>query len=541
LSGKIVAAYIQGTNSRLTGTCTKHFVCNDIETNRVKSSSNLSERSMREIFAMPFEYAVKEGKSLGIMTAFNMVNGTYCAANSHVLTDILKYDWGFTGFTVSDWGSIDPVPTVTAANAGQDVELITLSKFGTAPLGAAIAAKTVSIDRVTDMARRIMRTKAYAQAIGKTPGITNYTAQLMSPAHKTLCLQMARECIVLAKNDSNTLPLDKTAVKSIALVGPWANTTRMSGSSSGYAYCSLPANRVSWVQGITAKIGASKVINNGTWQTADAVLVFVGVCGEMENKDRPLLGITAVDDSLNADAASSTLVTQIMAAGKKCIVVFTGGSAAKKEAWANAPAIVVAWYPGESQGTALADILFGDVNPSARLSSSWPVSEASLPPWNPSAQQHQYPSVDSGVGYMWYDKKGVSPFLAFGHGLSYTTFTYSNMRLSSNSANVGEDITVTVNIKNAGTRAGDDVAQLYISEKAPLLPRQVKLLKGFVRVTLNAGEAKDVSFLLTPRDFAYFNDKLANGGKFIVQPDDYTIAVGSSSINLSLKATLTLQ
>jgi beta-glucosidase len=540
LSGKIGAAYIKGSNSKLTGTSVKHFVCNDIETNRRTSSSNISERCLREIFAMPFEMCVKEGKALGIMTAFNQVNGTYCAGNPHVLTDILKYDWGFTGYTLSDWGAIDPVATATAANAGQDVELITVNKFGTTPLGNALTTKAVSVARLDDMARRIMRNKAYSQVIGKTFGISYYTANLMSPAHQAVCLELGRKSIVLAKNDNNTLPLDKTTINSVALVGPWVSTIRLSGGGSGFAICQLPANVVMWAAGISAKIGASKVINNGTWNTADAVLVFVGVNGENENSDRPLLGITG-STATTADAASSTLVTQIMAAGKKCIVVFTGGTAAKKEAWANAPAIVVAWYPGESQGTALADILFGDVNPSGRLSSSWPMSEASLPPWNPTTLQHQYPSVDTGVGYMYYDKTGITPFLAFGHGLSYTTYTYSNIRLSSNPAIVGEDITVTVNIKNAGTRAGEEVAQLYISEKAPFMPRQVKLLKGFARVALNAGEAKDVSFLLTPRDFAYFNDKLANGGKFIVQPDDYTIAVGPSSINLPLKVTLTLQ
>jgi len=540
LSGKIGAAYIKGANSRLAGTTEKHFVCNDIETNRRTSSSNISERCLREIFAMPFEICVKEGKTLGIMTAFNQLNGTYCAGNPHVLTDILKYDWGYTGYTISDWGAIDPVATATAANAGQDVELITVAKFGTTPLDNAISTKAVSIARIDDMARRIMRNKAFSQVIGKPFGVSNYTNALMGPAHQAICLQLGRESIVLAKNDNNTLPLDKTTINSIALVGPWVSTVRLSGGGSGYAICQLPANVVMWAQGISAKIGASKVINNGTWQSADAVLVFIGVNGETENADRPLLGITGSDATV-ADAASSTLVTQIMAAGKKCIVVFTGGTAAKKEAWANAPAIVVAWYPGESQGTALADILFGDVNPSGKLSSSWPVSESSLPAWNPTSLQHQYPSVDTGVGYMYYDRTGIAPFLAFGQGLSYTTFAYSNIRLSQTTAQVEEDITVTVNIKNAGARAGDEVAQLYISEKAPAMPRQVKQLRGFARLTLNAGEAKDVSFNLKPRDFAYYNDKLANGGKFIVQPDDYTIAVGPSSINLPLKVTLTLE
>jgi beta-glucosidase len=539
LSGKIGAAYIKGSNSKLTGTSEKHFVCNDIETNRRTSSSNISERCLREIFAMPFEICIREGKSLGIMTAFNQVNGTFCAGNAHVLTDILKYDWGFTGYTLSDWGAIDPVATATAANAGQDVELITIARFGTAPMTSVLASKSVSAARLDDMARRIMRNKAYSQVIGKTFGVAYYTDKLMGAEHQAICLELGRKSIVLAKNDNSTLPLDKSTINSVALVGPWVNTIRLSGGGSGFAICQLPANVTMWQAGIAAKIGASKVINNGTWQTADAVLVFVGVNGENENADRPLLGISTSNATV-ADAASSTLVSQIMAAGKKCIVVFTGGTAAKKEGWANAPAIVVAWYPGESQGKALADILFGDVNPSGKLSSSWPLSESSLPPWDPTSLQHKYPSADTGVGYMWYDRTGIAPFLAFGHGLSYTTYVYNNLRVSPETGCAGEDFTVTVNIKNSGTRAGEEVAQLYISEKAPALPRPVKVLRGFARVALGAGEAKDVSFKLTPRDFAYFDDRPSGGGKFVVQPDAYTIQVGPSSINLPLKATLTL-
>ncbi len=540
LSGMMGAYYIKGTNSRLCGTTEKHLICNDIETNRRTSNSIVSERYLREIAAEPFEYCVRVGKSLGFMTAFNQVNGQYCAGNSHVQTDILKYDLGSTGFTISDWGAIANVPTATAANAGQDVELITADKFGTTPLGSAVSTKAVSAARLDDMARRIMRNKAFSQVIGKPFGVANYVNQLMSPAHQAICLQLGRESIVLAKNDSNWLPLNKTTINSVAIVGPWATNNRMSLSGSGYAICFETANYVSWIQGITAKIGASKVITNGTWQSADAVLVFLGVNGEAENSDRPLLGISGSDATVS-DAASSTLVTQILAAHKKCIVVFTGGTAAKKEAWANAPSIVVAWYPGESEGTSLADVLFGDVNPSGKLSSSWPVSESSLPLWNISTLQHQYPSVDTGVGYMWYDKTGIAPFMAFGQGLSYTTYAYSNIRLNKSSAYVGEDIAVTVNIKNTGLRDGVEIPQLYISEKAPAMPRQVKLLKGFARVSLSAGASQDVSFKLTPRDFAYFDDKLTNGGKFITQPDDYIIQVGPSSINLPLKATLTLQ
>ena len=530
LNGMIGASYIKGAQSVKVGVTVKHFVCNDIETNRgisgTGSSSNVSERTLRETHAMPFEYAVREGKALGIMVAYNKVNSTYCTENPHLLTDILKYDWGHRGYTLSDWGAMHS--TSPATNAGQDVELVNNTYFGTA-LTSAVATKAVSQQRIDDMVRRIMRNKVFSGVIGKTPGMTQYTSDLMGAAHQQVCLNVGRESIVLVKNDNNLLPLDKNTLTSIAVVGTYANQTRLSGGGSGAASCASASNQVSPIQGITTKVGAAKV--TATWQNADVVIVVVGVSGEAEGSDRSSLGISG---------DGNTLVPQVMAAGKKCIVVYTGGTAASKEAWADAPAILVAWYPGESQVTALADVIFGDVNPSGKLSSSWPVSSSSLPTFNVSLMQIPYESPDTSIGYKWYDRTGIQPFLAFGHGLSYTTFTYSNIRFSANPAQAGEDVVVTVNIKNAGTRAGVETAQLYLSEKAPKLKRPVKELRGFARVSLAAGANADVSFTLRPREFAYFDDSPAVN-KFVVQADDYTIQVGTSSKVLPLTATLTLQ
>jgi beta-glucosidase len=492
---------------------------------------------------MPFEICVRKGKTLGIMTAFNQINGVYCAGNNHVLTDILKYDYGFTGYTLSDWGSIRPVATNVAANAGQDVELITVLKFGTTPLGSAVNSGLVSKARLDDMARRIVRNKAFSEVYNKPFNFRQYSAEFGGAVHKAACLELGQKSIVLAKNTNNVLPLDPNTIKSVALLGPWADSSkvRVSGGGSGNANCLNHNNRVSWYKGISDRIGSSKVMYRpSSWQNAEVVIVFVGVNGETENTDRPLLGIASSTDPAVSDAESSTLVQQVVAAKKKCIVVFTGGTAAKKEGWADADAILVAWYPGESQGKALAQILFGDVNPSGKLSSSWPMNESSLPAWKPTSLQHQYPSVDTGIGYMWYDRTGKAPFMAFGHGLSYTTFAYSNIRLSQTMAMVGEDITATVTVMNTGSRDGDEIAQLYLSETAPAMPRPVKVLRGFAKVSLKKGESKDVSFLLRPRDFAYFNDNI-KPPRFIVQADTYTIRVGPSSINLPLSATVTLK
>jgi beta-glucosidase len=528
LCGKIGAAYIRGAQSTLMGCIAKHYVCNEIESNRKNSNSVVGDRTLREIFGYSFELCFREGHSLGTMSAYNLVNGLHATECPHILTDLLKYDWGHRGYVLSDMGAMHT--TAPAANAGQDVELKNNTFFGTA-LAAAVASKSVSQARLDDMASRMLRAKVYARLIGKigsTTGITpQYTSTLMSQAHLDTCLKVGRESIVLVKND-NTLPLDKT--KTVAVVGSFANTTRLGVGGSGAASCAASSNDVSPLAGITAKVGASKVTSS--WQNADAVIVVVGVDGEVEGTDRSTLAISS--------SADNSLVSSIKAAGKPCITVITGGTAASQDAWfTNANAVIVAWYPGQRQGTALADVIYGDVNPSGKLSSSWPVNEASLPPFNASASTIKYESPDTGHGYLWYDRTGKAPLLAFGYGLSYTTFSYNSISISPANPHVYDDITVTAIIGNTGSKAGDEVVQLYVSDiSTPAgFPRPVKELRGFARVSLNAGEKKNVTFTLRPRELAYYNTTL---GAFTVHSGQYKIMVAPSSKELPATTTQTI-
>jgi Beta-glucosidase-related glycosidases len=528
LCGKMGAAYVRGAQSTLMGCIAKHYVCNEIETNRTTSNSVVSERTLREIFGYSFELVFREGHSLGTMSSYNLVNGVHATECPHTLTDLLKYDWGHRGYALSDMGAMHS--TAPAANAGQDVELKNNTYFGTA-LAVAVAAKSVSQARLDDMASRILRAKVYAQLIGKigsTTGITpQYTSLLMCQAHLDTCLKVGRESIVLAKND-NTLPLDKT--KTVAVVGSYANQARQSLGGSGASSCALSSNDVSPLAGITAKVGASKVTS--TWQNADAVIVVVGVSGEAEGSDRSSLAISSSSDN--------TLVSSIKAAGKPCITVITGGTAASQEAWyTDANAVIVAWYPGQKQGTALADIIYGDVNPSGKLSSSWPVNDASLPAFNANATTINYESPDTGHGYRWYDRTGKPVFLPFGYGLSYTTFSYNSISISPATPHVYDDIIVTANIGNTGSKSGDEVVQLYVSDISTVagFPRPVKELRGFARVSLNAGEKKDVTFTLRPRELAYYNTTL---GKFTIHSGQYKIMVAPSSKDLPAATTQTI-
>ena len=531
LSARISVAYCNGAQSVHCVVMPKHFVCNDMEALRQYYSSNVSERTLREIYCMPFEYAVREGKAWSIMSAYNQVNGLYSCDNAHLLTDILKNDWGFRGFVSSDWNSVKS--TVAAANAGQDVEMPGSTYFGT-PLLNAVALTQVTPERLDDMVKRIVRVKAWASVIGKLgePAVVQFASDLKSEANQQIALEVARKSIVVVKNEkfgtetAPVLPLDKT--KTVAVVGPYAGISRLNGSGSGRTcpYYDVPPS-----QGIINKITAAKVIDSAQWQNADVVIACVGVSGEGEGSERITATLEPPDGQLG-------LINAILSAGKKCVVVLTGGSAAAQEAWSTAPAVIVAWYPGEEQGNALADILYGDVNPSGRLSATWPASASQLPPFSSANNVVPYEGPDTGRGYRFYDRCNLKPLYAFGHGLSYTTFEYSNLIINPNPAHIGEDVVVSVDITNTGGMAGDEVAQLYLSENAPDLPRPVKELRGFARVTIPKGATQTVSFTLREREFAYWDTRK---NRFFAQPDAYAVMVGPSSDNLPLTGTIMLQ
>ncbi len=541
LSGMIAASYSKGVQSLKCVNMPKHLICNDMENNRGSYSANVSERTLREIYAMPWEYAIKQGKAYSVMSAMNEVNGTYCSQNPHTLTDILKKDFGFRGFVVCDMGSLHSTPL--AANAGEDVELESSSYFGST-LISAVTANTVSMARLNDMARRILQLKVWAGLIGKVglSAVTQYASLLNDAAHQALCLKVAQESITLVKNakfgteTTPTLPLSKS--DTVALVGPYYTVGRTSADHSSGEECAF--DTISFLQGVTAELPPGHVLDSSHWRNANVVIACLGVSGEGEGSDRT----TA---TLEPPSGQIALVNAILAAGKKCVVVMTGGSAAVGDVWDSVSAVVVAWYPGEKQGTALAQILFGDVNPSGKLSASWPASLSQLPPFSSANNVVPYERADTGRGYRYYDRCNLTPLYPFGYGLSYTTFKYSNLTITPNPAFVGQDIVVTATIQNTGADSGAEVPQLYVSDLAPPLPRPVKELRGFARVCLAAGASTTVSFALHEREFAYFDTTAASVtswapyGQFVTHPGNYAIKVGPSSATLPLSGTLTLQ
>jgi beta-glucosidase len=544
LAARSAVSYCNGAQSLNCVVIAKHLVCNDRENNRQNGTTNFNavvpERTLREIYCMPFEYVVKESKAWGIMSALNKVDNLECSANPHVLTDILKTDWGFRGFVVSDWNAIVD-PSYTSANAGQDVQLPNANVFSLLP--SDVTAGRVTQARLDDMTKRIVRTKVWAAVLNKCTNVTKYASDLMSAAHSNLALEVAQKSIVVVKNANfgtpaaPALPLDPT--QNVAVVGSYYNQCRQSPTGSGTSgqNCPSPTAQVAPDAGISARVGAKYV--GQTTTNASIVIVVCGTSGYNEGVDMSSLTI----DNTNDNAA----VTSAKSAGKKCVVVLTGGTAAIPEAWANADAVIVAWYPGQAQGTALAQILYGDVNPSGRLSSTWAAAAAQLPAFVATPTTINYEGPDTGRGYRYFDKTAQVPQYAFGLGLSYTTFAYSNLTISPSPAYVGQDVVVSVDIQNTGTLAGDEIPQLYLQENGASAaghPRPVKELRGFARVTLAAGQKKTVSFTLREREFAYFDTAL---NKFVAAPGAYTILVGPQSYagqpvsSFPTSGTLTLQ
>jgi len=519
LSGKLAAARIRGIQTVGVIADPKHYAANNIENGRGGFPVEISERALRELYTYNFMIAVKEGDAWSAMASYNNVNGFAATANNHLINGIMKNDWGFQGWVVSDWGATYG-NTVGAAWGSTDIEMPSPGAFSYANLSAAISNGSVPQSLVDDKVRRILLTmfKAGMFAPGYNP--VAYTADLKSAATRTLALQAARESMVLAKNTGNLLPLNKATTQRIAVIGPYANDCRNDGGGSGSLtgpYCISP------LQGITSKISGSATTLVTDWTTADYVFVVVGINDLGEGFDR-----TNVDLPVVGGVDQNALVAQVMAAKpNRTIVVYTGGSAAVAGSWSNAPAVVIAFYPGQEQGTALADVLFGDYNPAGRLAVSFPNTASQIPPWGQSF--NVYESAGEGRGYYYYDKHNLTPLFAFGHGLSYSAFTYSNLRITP-----GTTVTIQVDVQNTGTRAGDEVVQLYVGDPVASVDRRVKDLRGFQRVNLAPGALATITFTLTDQDLAYWNDA-TNGWR--TEPGAFNVLIGASSRDIRLQGS----
>ena len=515
--GRMGAAVVSGVQEHMMA-CAKHFAGNSIELMRLWVDVRIVERTLREIYLPHFKACVDAGVA-SVMNAYNTLNGEPCAQNNYLLRDILKTEWGFPGFVLSDFGSIKS--TVPSARAGCDVEMDRRIHYDW-KLKAAVKSGLVPESAIDEAVARQVRQHLRFSHLEGAPGYDR--EKLGCPEHVAVARECAQKSLVLLKNERGALPLDRAKIKTIAVIGEQADKANLGGTWSTIL---TPAYVVSPLDGIRRAAGpAVKVIYadgrdleeaGRSAARADAAVVVAGLTKKDENEgiDRLHLGLHEPDVDL---------VRKVAAANPRCIVVINAGGAVTMEEWKDqVSAILMAWYSGMEGGAAIADILFGDVNPSGKLPIVFPKSPDQLVPFNNRARQVEYGYYH---GYRWFDKKGLTPAFPFGFGLSYTRYEYGNLRLSENITGRSGRIRALVDVTNSGGRAGEEIVQLYIGSNGSRVDRPVKDLKAFARVALAPGETKTVAFELDPGDLAFYDVERA---AWEIEELEYTVHVGPSS------------
>ncbi len=529
--GEFGAAVIRGVQKHNVMATAKHYAANSIEYSRFKVNVQISERTLREVYLPHFKRCIEVGCAT-VMSAYNKVRSEYCGHNSYLLRDILKGEWGFDGFVHSDWmnGLRD---TFKGISGGLDVEMPRAKYYGR-KLEKAVKLGKVPPNLVDDSVRRILRT-VLKFTTKEDP--QKYDSDVIGCSdHVLLALEVAEKSMVLLKNQYNLLPLNIDEMDTLAVIGPLADKKNTGDHGSSHV---RQKNIITHLQGIKNSVGNKvKVIHNEgddidvaqqIAQSVDSVVLFVGYTYKDEGEyiphiskglgDRPNLGLKKDDIKL---------IEAVAKVNDKCLVVLVGGSAIIMEEWKKkVPSILMAWYSGMEGGNALANIIFGKVNPSGKLPFTIPKDAAHLPHFEIDIDEIEYGYYH---GYTLMEKENIEPAFPFGFGLSYTEYSYKNIRVESTE----ERITVSVDISNIGAVAGEEIVQLYIGFENSRVDRPKKLLRGFKKVALNPKETKTVSIDVKKTDFAWYNP---DNKAWEVESIKYTIYVGSSSKNEDLLTT----
>ena len=540
LAGRIAAAYIQGVQSQGVGTCVKHFAANNQEFERMVNDSIVDERTLREIYLPAFETVITQAQPWSVMCAYNKVNGVYASENPRLLQEILRDEWGFKGFVVSDWGAVHD--RAKGVQAGLNLEMPGSGDVNRQKVIEAVNAGQLSVARLDEVVTELVAV-VLRGAAGRRAGATFDVNE-----HHELARQAAGESIILLKNEDRLLPLDAAKPMKIAVVGAFAKWPRYQGAGSSQvkptlisnAYEELekllgPGTRLSFtggydVEGAVTAQGLDEA--RALARAADVALVFAGLPDVLESEGFDRAG-------MDMPEGHQQLIKAVSQVQDNTVVVLMNGSAVTMPWLGQVKAVVEAWLTGQAGGGAIADVLTGKVNPSGKLSETFPVRLEDTPTFLefPGLNQKAYYGEGVFIGYRYYDKRHIAPLFPFGFGLSYTTFAYSGLALNTAALEETGKLAVFARVKNTGAVAGKEVVQLYVREVAPGVSRPDKELKGFAKVALEPGEEKTVSFELTQRDFAYYD---VARRAWTVKPGQFEILVGSSSRHLPLKESVRL-
>lgn len=579
LTAKTAVPLIKGIQEADVAACVKHFAANNQETERLWVDVEVDDRALREIYLPAFKEAIEEGNSYSLMGAYNLLRGEHCCQSKYLLNTILKEEWGYDGCVISDWGAVHD--TKAAAESGLDIEMSVTNNFDeyfmAEPLKKAIEQGEIEEALVDEKVRRILRLMFRLNMLEGSRCKGSYN----NPKHREDVLEIARESIVLLKNDENRLPLQESKLRKLLVIGD--NAERIHSNGGGSAEIKA-LYEISPLMGLKMKLGgnveiqyargyyadAKKEETDKNWQEtsledvvqakriehinsevkqkrqellleaielakeADEIIIIGGL-----NHDYDSEGLDRPDMKLPYD--QDVLIKEVLKVNPNAIIVIMAGSPVEMGEWATkAKAIVWSWYNGMEGGTALAEVLLGEVNPSGKLPVTFPKTLQDCS----AHSMGEFPgektvSYKEGifVGYRYYDTYHIDTLFSFGHGLSYTTFSYENLEKSFKEE---EDITVTIraDITNTGLVAGSEIVQLYVSSKNSNVRRPLKELKNYVKITLLPGEKKQVSFTLDKTDFGYYDEDKKS---FHTEVGVYEIRVGASSNDIRLMESIELK
>ncbi|MEU5340744.1 glycoside hydrolase family 3 C-terminal domain-containing protein [Streptomyces sp. NPDC020766] len=541
VSGALGSAWVSGLQSMGVGASLKHFAANNQETDRMRVSADIDPRPLREIYLRAFQKVVEEAQPWTVMCSYNRVNGVHASQNRWLLTEVLREQWGFEGLVVSDWGAV--ADRVAAVEAGLDLQMPGNDGFDDAKVVAAVGDGSLAPDVVTLAAARV--TRLARQAVeGRRPETTWDTED-----HHDLAREVASRAIVLLRDDQGLLPLDPT--QRLAVIGEFAARPRYQGGGSSHVNAirvdvaldeiraRAPHAEVSYSAGFASdKPSDKETVADPAALRADAVraatdadvaVVFLGLFDSQETE-----GVDRTDIELPADQLE--LLAAVVAAQPRTVVVLSHGGVVRLAPVVAGPsAILDGALLGQAGGSALADVLFGIVNPSGRLTETVPDRLEDVPSFTnfPGERMHVRYGEGIHVGYRWYDARSIDVTFPFGHGLSYTTFAYESLALEAE----GDTVNVRVTVRNTGERAGREIVQLYASRDDSTVVRAPRWLVGFGAVDLAPGQSGEVEVTVPRREFEYWDEELQG---WLVEGGEYRVAAGASSRDIRLSDTVEL-
>jgi beta-glucosidase len=528
LSSEMAASHISGVQSQNVGTSLKHFAANNQEHRRMTASSEVDERTLREIYLASFEGAVKKGRPWTVMCSYNRINGVYASENHRLLTEILRDEWGFDGYVVSDWGAVND--RVEGLKAGLDLEMPSSGGVNDALIVKAVKEGKLD-EKILDRAVERILTIIFRYVENKK-NINSYDKK----AHHELARKISSECMVLLKNDG-ILPLKKKS--KIAFIGKFAASPRYQGGGSSHINSFMVSNALESASGI-AEISYAKgyetaedIIDENlikeavdVAKAAEVAVIFAGLPDKFESEgyDR---------EHMSMPNCQNKLIDEICKVQPNTVIVLHNGSPIEMPWIDKVKAVLEVYLGGQAVGEATVDVLFGDKNPCGKLAESFPKRLEDNPSYLFFKGEKDRVEYREGVfvGYRYYDKKNIDVLFPFGHGLSYTTFEYSDLKLNRKEMLDTETLSVSVKVKNTGKVAGKEIVQLYVKNAKSIAIRPEKELKGFKKIELAPGEEKTVSFVLDKRAFAYYNTEISD---WHVPTGTYQILIGKSSRDIVL-------